>query len=215
MQMVLQWNRRNRLSSEAEKILIPALRDGQMFFELFSLQPAEYAMFHHFNQSLWHQIAEQPEDFWSEVRHFRRVNRQVQTHCHPICKTLQEKPDSLGALIHYRSNTPVLRVPASDWNHEFGVDVVDCVLMVIHKGAFRNWFVTKQFPELCSKKERRMKHTNDIRVLWMKNPFESKGETHRRVALSTDYCRENDLDDVKYDLPLLAFSNADAFDWTS
>ena len=58
---------------------------------IHTFQPAEYAMFNYFNNSLWEQIGREHNDFWEELRHFREVNKQVSDFCHTVFTTLRQR----------------------------------------------------------------------------------------------------------------------------
>ena len=70
----------------------------------------DYALYDHFNKSLWVEIAKEGEDFWGEVEHLRTTNQEVNQFC------TSEEPAS----------GKVLAVPPSHWNEWFSVDKEFC-----------------------------------------------------------------------------------------
>ena len=90
-------------------------------------------MYNYFNYSLWTQIDGESEDFWDELKHFREINQQVREFCEPIHGLLKQP----GVPLKLSTSLDSIHIGRSRWNKEFNVEVMDCVLMTIHKYAFR------------------------------------------------------------------------------
>ncbi|XP_078679068.1 galactose-3-O-sulfotransferase 3-like [Branchiostoma floridae x Branchiostoma belcheri] len=41
----------------------------------------DYSLYHHFNRTFWRRVHSAGNDFWGEVRYFRRINRQMREFC--------------------------------------------------------------------------------------------------------------------------------------
>ena len=100
-----------------------------------TLQPAEYAMFNYFNNSLWEQIGREQNDFWEELEHFRGVNKQVSDFCQGVLSKLRSREDLAPSQL--RNGGDVLAVKRSKWNRSFQWKTTDCLLMALHKFSFR------------------------------------------------------------------------------
>lgn len=92
-------------------------------------------MYNYFNNSLWTQIGGEPWDFWDELKHFREINQQVIDFCQPIHGLLKQPGVPLKTLL--ATSLDSIHIGKSQWNKEFNVEVMHCILMAIHKYAFR------------------------------------------------------------------------------
>ena len=92
-------------------------------------------MFNYFNDSLWEQINKQSKDFWEELEHFKKVNKQATEFCQPVYNLLANKKELLQVRLQNGSET--LTIPRSKWNERFQLETIDCLLMALHKYSFR------------------------------------------------------------------------------
>ena len=72
----------------------------------------DYALYDHFNKTLWNKVAKQNGDFWDEVRHFDDVLNKTHIFC--------------NGLAHDKRGT--LHFPAHRWSPSFNVTFNDCRL---------------------------------------------------------------------------------------
>jgi hypothetical protein len=75
----------------------------------------DYALYEHFNNTLWKRILEEDDSFWVEVEYFRRVNIDVNDFCYQLKSTLR--------------SSETLHIDESDWNEAFEVTAEFCQLL--------------------------------------------------------------------------------------
>ncbi|XP_035696262.1 galactose-3-O-sulfotransferase 2-like [Branchiostoma floridae] len=81
----------------------------------------DYALYNHFNATLWKKIEEQGPDFWEEVRHFEALHNDVMHFCQSSRSMLN------------------IRVGASRWNEEFYVDSRYCAKLKLWSIHYLNY----------------------------------------------------------------------------
>ncbi|XP_035689269.1 galactosylceramide sulfotransferase-like [Branchiostoma floridae] len=93
--------------------------------------PVEYAMYNHFNQTLWRKINEQGPDFFEELEFFRQVNKQVNDFCS------HNKPQT-------GKDLPTKHIPESPWSDAFDITPNFCTLLGMDYGSIDSLIRTKQ-----------------------------------------------------------------------
>ncbi|XP_066284870.1 galactosylceramide sulfotransferase-like [Branchiostoma lanceolatum] len=77
----------------------------------------DYSLYHHFNRTFWKRVQAAGNDFWGEVRYFRRINQQMREMC-DIASRLNPCPVSLQTLV----------VNDTRWSPGFTMDREFCLL---------------------------------------------------------------------------------------
>ena len=123
-----------------------------------------------FNETLWKNIAQYGEDFWEELKFYKKQNERIFDFCSPFLKTKKEYCD-ISDLRKY------MEIPESPWGHPFKVDVVWCVMGKISTMILRNIIRVREYPELC----------DNIVQLTNYRLFR-KSKTRSEVMLHPDHC---------------------------
>ncbi|XP_063414304.1 uncharacterized protein LOC134696430 isoform X2 [Mytilus trossulus] len=84
---------------------------------LFKYNYADFKLYMHFRDKMTEQIKDQGQDFYSEVRYFKKVHVIVTKFCHEI--SLKKYPSSASVLIK-----------ASSWNSDFTINAAECKFMM-------------------------------------------------------------------------------------
>lgn len=78
-------------------------RTDQRFVNIYKeWSKVDYVLYDHFNKSFWRRLYVEKEEFWKEVEHFRKVNKDVNMFCEA----------------HNDSDSMSLTIPETIWNEE-------------------------------------------------------------------------------------------------
>jgi len=112
----LKQNGRNYLNKNKQP-------DPQLLANFRRYNLPDYALYDHFNRTLWRKIADAGDDFWAEVEHFNGVIAKIAQFCHA-------SPDKADY---------TLVIPNSSWNDEFTLQREYCEKMrkLIYKDVVR------------------------------------------------------------------------------
>ena len=123
-----------------------------------------------FNETLWKNVAQYGQDFWAELKFYKKQNERIFDFCSPFLKTKKEYCDILD-LRKY------MEIPESPWGNPFKVDVVWCMMGKISTMILRNIIRVREYPELC----------DNIVQLTNYRLFK-KSKTRSEVMLHPDHC---------------------------
>eukprot|EP00058_Branchiostoma_floridae_P005819 XP_002591307.1 hypothetical protein BRAFLDRAFT_76757 [Branchiostoma floridae] len=75
----------------------------------------DYALYDHFNKSLWRRIKSSGNDFWGEVKYFKDLNQEISRQCQDPCS--------------FHRGKPPFEVNSTRWSPGFTVDIDLCLLL--------------------------------------------------------------------------------------
>ena len=204
---------KRRMSWELQDIIYSPLKMGQYekkdddhSNEFLSrhqqLRPKEYALFEHFNQTLWADISGESQDFWGEVWHYKNINDKILKFCDTYYKILEIDTSKVETIIHQNRS---LRIEKSPWNNVFEIDSLDCVLMKTQKDVFRIMNTIKNFPQLCDNQ------------LLQRNTFARKWFGTRTFFVKRSYPmfdrRYCSSLSTRYKIPIEVMAAKESYDW--
>ena len=106
----------------------------------------DYALYEHFNQSLWRQIQNEGESFQQELILYRKYLRRTRDYCLPMYDLLRKNKTQINWLYN---NMKPLTFQATKFHADFSVDVVFCTLARVDIAQFYNIMKVNAFPQLC------------------------------------------------------------------
>ena len=94
------------------------------------------------NETLWKNVAQYGEDFWAELKFYKKQKERILKFCSIIVRHLLTNWDlsKLGDNIG---------IPASPWGTSYKIDAVWCLVSRIDEKVMRNILRVKNYPELC------------------------------------------------------------------
>ena len=172
---------RRRLCWEISDILYLTLRarnygtkdkqlDPELVEKLTNWSRVDAMLYKTFNEKLWKNIAQYGEDFWEELKFYKKQNERIFDFCAPFLKTKKEYCN-ISDLEKY------MEIPQSPWGNPFKVDVLWCMMGKISTMILRNIIRVRQYPELC----------DNIVPLTNYRLFK-KSRTRPEVMLHPDHC---------------------------
>ena len=162
------------------------------------LKPEEYALFQYFNGTLWNLISKESSNFWSEVKHYQNINKNISSFCIKYYRILRTNIKEVRRVIDTTAN---LTIDHSAWNKKFTVDPLDCILMKVHKTVFLIMNTVKNFPVLCKYKRKLSKRKINIRTIDI---------TRNHATFNSKYCFPVS---TRYRIPVDVLTQKDAYDW--
>ena len=159
----------------------------------------DYLLFNAYNTTLWNNIENEKQSFYSELTHFRKILKKIYNFCSPV------KDKTLRYIKWDKDITPIvyskkkLVISESAWNKEFTWDTMDCLLSYVDKRVLRGIFIERQHPGICNK-HKLLSPTQSMRFNELR---------HNQFTMSTAFC---DRIRVKYNLPLAVLSSKGCYD---
>ncbi len=109
----------------------------------------DYALYNHFNASLWKQIEKYGDEFWTELNLYRKYLVEIKAYCDPLANQIFRNWSAVGAMTKILHHVKPLHYPETAYGRAFDIDVVWCTLTRINMMEFYNIMRVKQFPALC------------------------------------------------------------------
>ena len=164
---------------------------------------ADFALYEHYNDSLWKALSMQSSDFWDELRFYKIQQTKVQNFCSPIIAKIKDDLTMVEDII-MKNGTSHFQIPASRWGESTNINSIWCILNKLRILALRNILRVRQYPQLC----KYVNYTNISPYMYEFNI----DETREIVTLHPSYCKDKYLD-FKFSLEILKQNSA--YLWTS
>ncbi|XP_066299301.1 galactose-3-O-sulfotransferase 3-like [Branchiostoma lanceolatum] len=111
MQDIVYFKSSNVRNRHGEEIQLPSeLRQTHKDWSY-----VDYALYDHFNRSLWRRINSSGNDYWGEVKYFKELNKEILHHCQDPCS--------------FHKGKPPFEVNSTRWGPGFTVDSDMCLLL--------------------------------------------------------------------------------------
>ncbi len=144
------------------------------------LSNVDYALYEHFNQSLWRQIQNEGESFHEELNLYRKYIARTHAYCQPMYDVLRRNKSNIRWLLF---NMKPLVFSTTKFHGKFSVDPVFCALARIDIAQFYNIMKVHSFPQICDFLDPQYKDTGP-------NKFKIYAKTNS-VELNWNYCAAN------------------------
>ena len=155
----------------------------------------DYLLFNAYNETLWSNIKNEEQDFYSELNHFRKILKKL----FRFCNIVKDKAIKGANMIPMLNSREKIVIAKSKWNEEFTWDFVDCMLAYVDKRVMRGLMIQRQHPQLCD--------NNDL--LSDTHQLHHNKLVNDQFIMNSAFCDTNRL---KYDIPQAVLASRGAYD---
>ncbi len=143
----------------------------------------DYALYDHFNKSLWQRIEKIGPDFYEELTLYRSYLNDAFKYCEPIIKELRRNRTNIFWL---QDSLKPLRFEKSKYGDAFEIDTAWCALSRINIAEFYNIMRPVTFPQLCD-----YLHKDSSNIKEVPPNYFSVNTLKHWVKLFVGYCAKN------------------------